>query len=104
MRTLSLTWLRVDDHLLPRVCGWEGAVFGHVLAGSKLQHLHQAQGDAPLEQEPLVQLGAAAAAAADAVLTPASGSESYRLQQLVVADSAGAVTTLVFYVWANYSL
>lgn len=74
MRPLRLTWLGVDDHLLPRVGGREGAVVGHVLAGSELQHLHQAQGHAPLEEEALVQLGAAAAAA---ILAPADGSHSF---------------------------
>lgn len=56
--------------------GREGAVVGHVLAGSELQHLHQAQGHAPLEQEALVQLSAAATAA---ILTPADGSRTLRL-------------------------
>lgn len=75
VRPPRLTWLGVDDHLLPRVGGREGAAVGHVLAGSELQHLHQAQGNAPLEEEALVQLGGAAATA---VLTPADGSHSFR--------------------------
>lgn len=52
------------------------AVVGHIFAGSKLQHFHEAQRHAPLEEEPLVQLGIAAAIAA-AILTPGDSSKSF---------------------------
>lgn len=48
------------------------AAVSHVLAGSKLQHLHEAQRHAPLQKELLVERGVAAAAPA-AVVTPGQG-------------------------------
>ena len=63
------TWLSVDDHLLPRMRCWIVAVVGHVLAGSKLQHFHEAQRHAPLQEELLVERGIAAATPT-AILTP----------------------------------
>lgn len=62
------TWLSVDDHLLPGMRCLVAAAVGHVLAGSKLQHLHEAQRHAPLQKELLVEWSVSVAAAT-AVLT-----------------------------------
>lgn len=55
------TWLCIDDHLLPGMGRWVATAVGHVLAGSKLQHFHEAQRHAPLEKELLVERDVAAA-------------------------------------------
>lgn len=70
------TWFCIDDHFLSRVGRWVMAVVGHIFTGTELQHFHEAQRHAPLEKEPLVQLGIAAAIAA-AILTPEESSKSF---------------------------
>lgn len=72
------TWLCVDDHLLPRMRCRVVAVVGHVLAGSKLEHFHEAQWYAPLQKELLVEWGIATAAPT-AILTSGESRKSRRL-------------------------
>lgn len=72
------TWLSVDDHLLPRMRRWVVAAVGHVLAGPKLEHLHEAQRHAPLQEELLVEWGIAAATPT-AILTSGHSRRTYRL-------------------------
>lgn len=72
------TWLSVDDHLLPRMGCWVVAAVCHVLAGPKLEHLHEAQRHAPLQKELLVEWGIAAATPT-AILTSGHSRRTYRL-------------------------